>query len=437
MNSIAIISLIFLVFVIILVGVPVYISLGVVGLCSLFVHSLISGQTIAWQVLPQSIYNGIGYSPLLAVPFFMLAGEIMNRGQITDKLVDFALLLIGRMPASLAQANIVASMFFGGITGSAQADTSCIGGILIPAMVKDGYAPEVAVGVTASSSTCGPIIPPSIIMVVFGVTVGASIGALFMGGVIPGLLIGFGLMATVAIMNKYHHYPRQTETIPWEKKKEITISALLPLGMPIIIVGGIMFGVFTPTEAGAAAVVYSLVVSLFITRTLRFQEIPGMLLNAATISSTVLMIISCARVFSYGLSTLQVSTIVGNLFLSISTSPWVYLLLVNVLLLLVGMFMEGAAAVIVLAPILTPIAQQLGISPIHFGVIMVLNVVVGAGTPPLGACLFIACKIANISVERGIRGILPYVIAEIIVLLVITYIPPLVTFLPNILGYAT
>ncbi|MDR1534117.1 MAG: TRAP transporter large permease [Planctomycetota bacterium] len=436
MNNYLIVSLVALVFAVILVGVPVYVSLGLVGLCSLAVHAEVSGTPMAWIVLPQSIYNGIGYSPLLAIPFYMLAGEIMNRGKITDKLVDFALLIIGRMPASLAQANIVASMFFGGITGSAQADTSCIGGILIPAMIKDGYTPEVSVGVTASSSTCGPIIPPSIMMVVYGVTVGASIGALFMGGVIPGLMIGFGLMGMVAIMDKFHHYPRRTGTIPWARKKSIIISAVLPLGMPVIIVGGIMSGVFTPTEAGAAAVVYSLIVSLFVSRTLRFRDIPGMLRTAATLSSTVLMIISCARIFSYGLTALQVSVIVGDLILSITRSPWVFLLLVNLLLLLVGMFMDGAAAVIVLAPILTPIAQNMGISQIHFGLVMVLNLVIGAGTPPLGVCLFIACKIADISVERGVRGILPYVMTEIAILFVVTYIPSLVTYVPILLGYA-
>ncbi|MCD8140700.1 MAG: TRAP transporter large permease [Planctomycetaceae bacterium] len=436
MNNYIIVSLVGLVFVVILVGVPVYISLGLVGLTSLLVHYHVSGSPMAWLVIPQSIYNGIGYLPLLAIPFYMLAGEIMNRGKITDKLVDFALLLIGRMPASLAQANIVASMFFGGITGSAQADTSCVGGILIPAMVKDGYAPEVAVGVTASSSTCGPIIPPSIMMVVYGVTVGCSIGALFMGGVVPGLMIGSGLMGTVAFMNMLHHYPRRTERIPWAEKRRIILSAILPLGMPIIIVGGIMFGVFTPTEAGAAAVVYSLIVSLFVSRTLTFREIPGMLRTAATLSSTVLMIISCARIFSYGLTALQVSTIVGDMILSISNSPFVFLLLVNLLLLVVGMFMDGAAAVIVLAPILTPIAQELGIGPVHFGLIMVLNLVIGAGTPPLGVCLFIACKIANIPVERGVKGIMPYIVAEIIVLMLVTYIPPLVEFVPRLLGYS-
>lgn len=436
MNSVVILGLIVLVFVFILIGIPVYISLGLAGVCSLAALSLVTGTPQAWLVIPQSVYNGIGYSPLLAIPFYVLAGEIMNRGGITDKLIKLALLVIGRLPASLGQANIVASMFFGGITGSAQADTSCIGGILIPAMVKEGYSPEQSVGITASSSTCGPIIPPSIMMVVYGVTVNASIGALFMGGAIPGIMIGFGLMIAVAFMDRREHFPRRTEKLSGEEKLRTLREGLLPLGMPIIIVGGIMTGVFTATEAGAAAVVYSLFASIFIMKTVKIKDLWPMLLQSATMSGTILMIISCAKIFSYGLSALQMSQILGDLFLSITRSPYIFFLLVNILLLIMGMFMDGSAAVIILAPILAPIAAELGISTVHFGVVMVLNLVIGAGTPPMGACLFIACKIAGISVERGSRGILPYIIAEVIVLMIVTYIPPLVTFLPQILGYS-
>ena len=431
-----ILSLVALCFLTILLGVPVYASLGIVGVVSLIVLSVTKGTVLSWLVVPSSMYNGATQIVLLAIPFYILAGEIMNRGGITKKLIDFALLLIGRMPASLAQANIVASMFFGGITGSAQADTSCIGGILIPAMMDEGYSAEEAIGVTASSSTCGPIIPPSIMMVVFGVAVGCSIGGLFMGGVVPGIMIGLGLMLAVAIRDRKYHFPRRTEKLSAAQKKKIILDGLLPLGMPVIIVGGIMGGIFTATEAGAAAVAYSLIVSLFITRTLQFKDLFPMLLNAATMSATVLMIISCAKIFSYALTALQMSTIMGEFILSITRSPAVYLLLVNILLLVMGMFMDGSAAVILLAPILTPIANQMGISTIHFGVIMVLNLVVGAGTPPLGACLFIACKIADVPVERGVKGIFPYLVAEIIVLMFVTYLPFTVEWFPSLLGYA-
>ncbi|MEA5033238.1 MAG: TRAP transporter large permease [Sphaerochaeta sp.] len=430
-----IILLIALVFVLILIGIPVFASLGLAGVASLLTLAAQVNSDVAWLVIPQSVYNGIGYSPLLAIPFYIFAGEIMNRGKITERLIDFSLLLIGRMPASLAQANIVASMFFGGITGSAQADTSCIGGILIPAMVKDGYSPETAVGVTASSSTCGPIIPPSIMMVVFAVTVNASIGALFMGGFIPGIMIGLSLMITVLLLDRKHHFPRRTVTLSNKEKRNIILKGLPPLGMPLIVVGGIMFGVVTATEAGALAVVYSLIISIFFLKTVKLRDLYPMMLHAATLSAVVLVIISCAKIFAYGLTALQMSQILRDLILSITTNKYVFLMLVNALLLIMGMFMDGSAAVIILAPIFAPIATSMGISLIHFGVIMVLNLIIGAGTPPVGACLFIACKIADISVERGSRGILPYVIAEIMVLLLVTYIPFLVTFIPTLLGY--
>jgi len=431
----SILLLIALVFVLILIGIPVFASLGLAGVASLLTLAAHVHGDVAWLVIPQSVYNGIGYSPLLAIPFYIFAGEIMNRGKITERLIDFSLLLIGRMPASLAQANIVASMFFGGITGSAQADTSCIGGILIPAMVQDGYTPETAVGVTASSSTCGPIIPPSIMMVVFAVTVNASIGALFMGGVIPGIMIGFSLMITVLLLDRKHHFPRRTVTLTRKQKQEIILKGLPPLGMPLIVVGGIMLGVVTATEAGALAVVYSLIVSIFFLKTVKLKDLYPMMLHTSTLSAVVLVIISCAKIFAYGLTALQMSQILRDLILSITTNKYVFLMLVNVLLLIMGMFMDGSAAVIILAPIFAPIATSMGISLIHFGLIMVLNLVIGAGTPPVGACLFIACKIADISVERGSRGIFPYIIAEVIVLLLVTYVPFLVTFIPTLLGY--
>lgn len=436
MTSATLILLILLVFVVIIAGVPVYLSLALAGFASLIVLGVTTGTPIAFLVAPQSIFNGMGSLPLLAIPFYVLAGEIMNQGGITEKLIRFALLLIGRLPGSLAHANIVASMFFGGITGSAQADTSCIGGILIPAMVKEGYTPEEAVGVTASSSTCGPIIPPSIIMVEFATSVGCSIGAMFMAGVIPGLLIGFGLMAVVAIRNLKYHFPKRTEKLSREEIRRTILDGIFPLGMPVIIVGGIMSGICTPTEAGVAAVVYSLIVSLFITRSIRIRELWPMLLRTASTAGSILIIIACARIFIYGLSALKMSTVVSELILSITHNKYVFLLLVNILLLVMGMFMDAGASVLILAPVLTPIAVSLGISTIHFGVIMVLNLIIGCGTPPLGVCMFIGCKIAGISVERGSRGILPYVLGEIAVLFIVTYFQVLATFVPTLFGYS-
>lgn len=428
--------LVILTFIFIIAGIPIYISLMFTGLLSLVALASSTATPLATLVIPQSIFNGIGSLPLLAIPFFMLAGEIMNRGKITEKLIRFAMLLIGRLPASLGLSSIVASMFFGGITGSAQASTSCMGGILIPAMKEEGYPTKEAVGIIAAASTCGPIIPPSIIMVVFATAVGCSVGAMFMGGLIPGILVGLILMIVLLVRNHMYHFPKHDERLSRNKVVKVALDGIIPLGMPVIIVGGIMGGVCTPTEAGAIAVVYSLLVSLFVSRTLRLRDIWSLLLATVNSAASLLLIIACARIFSYGLTALQMPVIVNDLILSLTSNKYVFLMLVNILLLIMGMFMDGGASVIILAPILAPVAAALGISTIHFGVIMALNLTIGNITPPLGYCLFIGSRIGDITVEEGIKGIIPYLIAEIAALLLITYIPSLVTYVPVMLGYS-
>lgn len=428
--------LVILTFIFIIAGIPIYISLMFTGLLSLVALASSTATPLATLVIPQSIFNGIGSLPLLAIPFFMLAGEIMNRGKITEKLIRFAMLLIGRLPASLGLSSIVASMFFGGITGSAQASTSCMGGILIPAMKEEGYPTKEAVGIIAAASTCGPIIPPSIIMVVFATVVGCSVGAMFMGGLIPGILVGLILMIVLLVRNHMYHFPKHDERLSRNEVVKVALDGIIPLGMPVIIVGGIMGGVCTPTEAGAIAVVYSLLVSLFVSRTLRLRDIWSLLLATVNSAAPLLLIIACARVFSYGLTALQMPVIVNDLILSLTSNKYVFLMLVNILLLIMGMFMDGGASVIILAPILAPVAAALGISTIHFGVIMALNLTIGNITPPLGYCLFIGSRIGDITVEEGIKGIIPYLIAEIAALLLITYIPSLVTYVPVMLGYS-
>ncbi len=428
--------LIALAFILIIVGVPIYVSLLLTGVLSLVALAASTGTPVATIAVSQAIFNGMGNLPLLAIPFFMLAGEIMNRGGITEKLIKFAMLLIGRLPGSLAHAGIVSSMFFGGITGSAQASASCMGGILIPAMEKEGYPVQEAAGVISAASVCGPIIPPSIIMVVYATAVGASVGSMFIGGVIPGIMAGLILMVIVLLRNRVCHFPRRTEKLTAAEIKKSLIDGIIPLGMPVIVVGGIMGGICTATEAGAIAVVYSLIVSLFITRTLKLREMGPILLSAANSAAPLLLIIACAKVFSYGLTALQMPVLVNDLILSITDNKWVFLLLVNILLLIMGMFMDGGAAVIILAPILAPVAASMGISLVHFGIVMCLNLTIGCITPPLGYCLFITGKIGNIAIEDAVRGTMPYLIGEIAVLLLITYIPVLVTFMPSVLGYA-
>ncbi len=431
-----ILLLVILTFVFILSGIPIYISLLFTGSLSLVALGLTTDTPIATIAVINSIFTGVGNLPLLAIPFFMLAGEIMNRGGITEKLIKFAMLLIGRLPGSLAQAGIVSSMFFGGITGSAQACASCMGGILIPAMKKEGYTPAEAVGVIASASTCGPIIPPSIIMVVYATAVGCSVGTLFMASVVPGLLCGLVLMFVVLMRDRIVHFPRRVSKASWKEAAAIAADAVIPLGMPLIVVGGIMGGIMTPTEAGAISAVYALAVSLFVIKTLKLREVWGILLQGVNSAAPLLLIIACAKVFSYGLTALQMPVIVNDFILSITENKYMFLFMVTILLLIMGMFMDGGASVIILAPILAPVAASMDISLIQFGLIMCFNLTIGNITPPLGYCLFITAKIAGIPVERAVKGTIPYMIAEILTLLLITYVPFMTLALPEYLGMA-
>lgn len=433
-----VVTIILLIFVFIILGVPVFAGLGSAGVIGLLLLQtrLTSVAATALIAIPQNIYTGIGYFALLAIPLYVLAGELMNEGGITQRLIKFAVLLIGRVPGSLAHANIIASLFFGGITGSAQADTSCIGGILIPAQVDEGYTPEFSVAVTAASSTLGPIIPPSNMMVLYGVTVGASISALFMAGFVPGVMVAIAECTVVALLNRKYHFPQRKEKYKKEEVFSICKNALLPLVMPIIIVGGIISGIVTPTEAGVLAVVYAFIVSVFVLRTVSIKKLWKILIKTATNSAAIFMIIAFAKVASYALAALNMTSIVKELFLSFSSSPYVFLLLVNILLLIMGMFMDGGASVLLLAPILQPIAVSLGINPIHFGLVMVMNLVIGLGTPPLGQCTFIACKIADIDVWKGFKAMMPFLLAEFIILILVTYIEPITMTIPRLLGMA-
>jgi len=426
------------IFIFIVLGVPVYAGLAASGCLGLFLLQgrLASTASTAFIAIPQSLASGIGYFALLAIPLYILAGELMNKSGITQRLIKFAVMLIGRIPGSLAHANVLASLFFGGITGSAQADTSCIGGVLIPAMVDEGYTPEFSVAVTAASSTLGPIIPPSNMMVLYGVTVGVPISALFMAGFIPGIMVAIAQCGVVALLNRKYHFPMRAEKYSKAEIISICKDALIPLVMPVIIVGGIVTGIVTATEAGVLAVVYALIIGVFVLRTINLKSLWEILVNTATMSASVFMIIACAKVASYSLAALNMTTLVEELFLSLSDNPYVFLLLVNILLLIMGMFMDGGASVLLLAPILTPLAIVLGIDPVHFGLIMVLNLVIGLGTPPLGQCVFIACKIGRIDVWGGFKAMTPFLIAEIIVLFLVTYIEPITMTIPRLVGLA-
>jgi len=410
-----------------ILGVPIAFVLGLTSLVAL----LYSGD-IPLLLMPKEMFSGTDSFPLLAIPFFMLAGNLMNAGGITKRLINFCNILLGYVRGGLALVNIVASMFFAGITGAAVADTSALGSILIPAMTEEKYDKDFSAAVTAASSTVGPIIPPSIPMVILGTVGELSVGALFLAGVIPGIMVGLSLLIVAYVISRKRNYAKgnikSVKAFFYGLK-----DALLALLMPAIIMGGILGGIFTPTEAAVVAVVYAFIVSFFVYREMRWKDFPKVLIDSVVTTSIIMLVIANSAIFGWMLANHQVPQTVAQIFLSISGNKWVILLLMNIFLLFVGTFMETTASLIILTPILLPLAVKVGIDPIHFGLVMVLNLVIGLITPPLGVCLFIACSIAKISLEQIVKAILPFLIAAIAVLFIVTYIPELSLWIPRMM----
>lgn len=424
------ISTLCIVFLITLVlGFPVAFCLGITSLTALVVSD------VPLLLMTQRLFTGIDSFPLMAVPFFVLAGELMNRGGTTRRLIDFANVIVGRVPGGLAHTNILASMFFGGISGSAVADAAAMGTIMVPGMVKKGFSPGFSAAVTAASSTMGPIIPPSILMVLMGVTTGLSIGGLFAAGIVPGILLGLSMMALSYIMAIKHSFPKETMQLsPLIIWKEF-ISAGPALMAPVIILGGILGGIFTPTEAAAVAVLYAFILGMFIYRELSFKDIADVFIQSGTTTAVLLFIIGMANIFAWVLTSEQIPTRIAQGLLSLTSNPYAILMLINILLIFIGMFLEGGAAIIILAPTLLQVTNAVGIEPLHFGLIMVLNLAVGLLTPPLGVCLFVVCGVTGIDFSMVVRAVIPFLLVEIGVLLLATYFPWLILFVPKFLGY--
>lgn len=421
--------LIFLVFLVSLfLGVPVALCLAFTSVAGLMLHDT------SLLVVVQRMFQGFNSFSLLAVPFFVLAGDLMNKCGITQRLIDFSYMLVGRIPGGLAHSNIAASMFLGGISGSAVADAAAIGSIMVPGMIRNGYNPGFSAAVTAAASTMGPIIPPSILMVIMGVTTGMSIGGLFMAGIVPGLLLGLAMMAYSYVVAIRENYPRDTNPLTLRRFFREFWKALPALMAPTIIMGGIMFGFFTSTEAAAVAVLYALLLGVC-QRTLRMKDLIEVLGSSVLTTAVLLLIIGTANAFAWLLAAEQIPNQLAELIQSITSNKLVILLLLNLLLLFVGMFMEGGAAIIILAPTLLNVATQVGIEPLHFGMIMVLNMAVGLLTPPLGVCLFVICGVTKLDLSYVIRAVLPFIAVEIVVLLLVTYVPAVCLTIPRMLGY--
>jgi len=408
------------------ISAPILVALG--G-CSL-AYALISGN-VPITTLIQTTFGGLATFPLLAIPLFMLAGNLMNAGGITPVLVDFARLLLGHIRGGLGHATILACAIFAAISGAAVATAVAIGMVMIPAMHQAGYDDDVAAALTCTSSCMGPIIPPSIPFIIYGVAANVSIGALFLGGVFPGILLGLALMSYMAYVATKRNYPKD----PRRPMKEVLVAtwkALPALFMPIMIMGGILTGMFTPTEAAGITVVYAALVGGFIYRKLTLRNLPDVLLKAGLESGMVMMLIAMSEPFAWIVALNQIPQLLIDWISTLTTSPWVILLLVNVFLLLLGIPMETAPALVIVTPVLAPIAVTLGIDPVHMGIVICLNLVLGLITPPVGAVLFAVCGVANISLDRLSRAIWAPFAISLVVLLMVTYLPWLSTFLPRI-----
>jgi C4-dicarboxylate transporter DctM subunit len=409
-------------------GIPLALVMGITGIVVLI------AMGVPLEVVAQRMFTGIDSFPLMAVPFFILAGDLMNRGGTTVRIIGFANSLVGHIRGGLAHACVVANMIFAGISGSSVADASAIGSIMIPSMEKSGYDLDFSAALNSVAATIGPIIPPSIIMVIYGVSVNVSVGGLFAAGFVPGILMGLALMIVVTRVAKKKNYPT-SEGFSGKRVAAEFRSSVWALMAPIIILGGILGGVFTPTEAAAVAVIYSFFVGKFIFREIAWKDVPHILFQSGITTGAILLIISLANVFAWVIAANQVPVKLSALFLSATSNPYVFLLIVNILHLIVGMFMETGAAIILLAPILAPIAAKLGINPLHFGFMMVLNLAIGMATPPVGVCLFVSCGITGLSLEKVSAAAMRFVIALLGVLLLVTYVAPISLFLPKLLGF--
>ena len=394
--------------------------------------AILFGSGISFSMLPQKMIAGMNSFILLTVPFFLLAGLVMNNGGITNRIFRFARALVGHISGGLGHVNIVASIIFSGMSGAAQADAAGLGQIEIEGMTKEGYDKGFSAAVTAASSTIGPVIPPSIVMVVYGALGGVSVGALLLGGIVPGILMGLLMMAVVYVISKRRNYPVAERA----SFKEVLVSfkeAVWALLAPVILIGGIFSGNFTPTEAGAIAAVYSFIVSSLIYKEVGLKDLPKIFGQLAIANAGIMLIIGAAAPLGYVITYEGVPQAVAQGILTISSSKWVVLLLINAALLVAGMFLEGIAILTILVPILRPLALALHVDLVHFGVMVVLNLMIGTLTPPLGVVSYIISTIADISIVELMKELWPFLIALIIALLIITFIPQVVLFLPSLL----
>jgi tripartite ATP-independent transporter DctM subunit len=412
-------------------GIPIAFCLGISTLATML---LTMDFMPAVTTIAQRMAGGINSFALLAIPLFILSGQLMAQGGIARRVIDFSKAVIGSLPGGLAFVNVVSCMLFGAISGSAVAATSAIGGFMIPEMNKAGYDKNFNAAVTATAATTGMLIPPSNILIVYAVASGGvSIAALFVAGYIPGILVGLSLMAVCAVYAKRHNFPAGTR-VPFRVLAQCTVAAVPSLFLIVLVIGGILAGIFTATEAGAIAVLYALVLSTVVYRELSLADLRALLLKSVETTAIVMFLIGTSMAMSWLLAYENIPSIVANALVNLSDNPIVILLLINLVLLSVGIFMDMTPAVLIFTPIFLPVAVELGMSPLHFGIMMVLNLCIGLCTPPVGSILFVGCAIAKTSISQIVRPMIPMYLAMFLALMLVTYLPELSESLPRFFG---
>lgn len=412
------------------VGVPVVFATGAAALITIIFFL----PTMPPVIVPMGMFNGMDSFPMMAIPFFILAGEFMNRGGISIQLINFSKTLVGHIPGALGHTNVVSNAMMSAISGSALAQIAALGRVLIPAMEKEGYDKPFATSLTISASLLGPIIPPSITMVIFAVTAGESVGALFLAGVVPGLIVSFAMMALVYHRSRKYNYGTVVPFSTMRVLRELKVSSPSLL-MPVLILGGIFGGVMTPTEAAAVSALYAFVLGFFFYRELTLKDTWDILLRTGMMTAFIMLIVGAARVFSDVMVSEAVPQAIASAMLGLSSDPYVLLLLINLMLLVVGTFMDTTAAIIILVPVLMPVVEQIGMDPLLFGVVMCINLVIGMATPPIGVALFMGAEVGGVKVESLMKTLLPLLAIHVVVLLLVTYVPPVALWLPRVLGY--
>ena len=434
MNIAVLSGLIILVLLVIMLiaGVPIAVALGVSSVCAILP---VMDVDVAVLTGSQRIFSGISVFSLLAIPFFILAGNIMNKGGIAVRLINLAKLITGRAPGALAQTNVLANMLFGSISGSGTAAASAMGSIIGPIEKEEGYDPNFSAAVNIATAPTGLLIPPSNVMITFSlVSGGTSVAALFMAGYIPGILWGLACMLVIYVIAKKRGYRAKTKFTAKEAGNVI-LQAIPCLLLIVIVIGGIIFGVFTATEGSVVAVVYSLCLSLFVYKSIKIKELPKIFKDSAEMTGIIIFLIGVSSIMSWVMAFTNIPSMVSSALLSVSNSKYVIFLLINIILLVVGTFMDMTPACLIFTPIFLPICTALGMDTIHFGIMMIFNLCIGTITPPVGTTLFVGVKVGGVKLEDVIKQLIPYFVAIIAVLMLVTYIPQLSLWLPSLMGY--